>query len=441
MMKQSKRLLSVLLALIMMCSVFTVGAQAMKTSYDKPDGYDSVLDPIISTEQAATMLLDYLDANVFAKIDIYYKLSMPWPFDDVIFDIHDTDSLLDTLRSLNDSNTFDVVKTLLSLGDIEKLNISAGDNASIRRRSTSCTDLSVLIQVLYFFEAGNNPYYISKFVDNSFNFGALKSLGVIDPETDLAMLNDLHGTITAMVYDMIYGDGASTAEGTAYSASTPLDDILQELIDNNLVKMIVDMCASKDGTNEVGELLGFTTYEKAGDNSDLDELGKLRHNVPTTQIFPSLTPSTEAGDGKLGYLSFKNDTTYDFFLKIIKALIQDIVIPYAGPLLADAIGEEGASYIDVVVEFLKLDVTFPEGSTTSERIDILLKYLLVDGGIEQFIYFDKTYKEDGSINTSVLKLADGLWEELCGLIRTVLPLLPAFWPDAPKVDKTDAELA
>lgn len=433
MMKQSKRLLSVLLALIMMCSVFTVGAQAMKTSYEKPDGYDSVLDPIINTEQAATMLLDYIDAEVFKKSLIDFEKL------DIEIHIDSVDGTLDSLRSLHKSNWLGVAEFMVSLGDIEKLNLSAGDDTSIRRRSTSCTDMAVLMKVLSFLES--NSYYISKFVDNSFNFGALKSLGVIDPQTDLAILNDLHGTITAKVYDMIYGDGASTAEGTAYSAATPLDDILQELIDNNLVKMIVDMCASKDGTNEVGELLGFTTYEKAGDSSDLDELGKLRHNVPTTQIFPSLTPSTEPGDGKLGYLSFKNDTTYDFFLKIIKALIQDIVIPYAGPLLADAIGEEGASYIDVVVEFLKLDVTFPEGSTTSERIDILLKYLLVDGGIEQFIYFDKTYKEDGSINTSVLKLADGLWEELCGLIRTVLPLLPAFWPDAPKVDKTDAELA
>ena len=50
MMKQSKRLLAVLLARIMMCSIFTVGAQAMKTAYDKPYGYDSVLDPIVSIQ-------------------------------------------------------------------------------------------------------------------------------------------------------------------------------------------------------------------------------------------------------------------------------------------------------------------------------------------------------------------------------------------------------
>ena len=81
MMKQSQRMLSVLLALIMMCSVFTVGAQAMRTSYDRPDSFDSVLDPVISTEQAATMLLDYIDANVFKNINVHYKISLPWPLD------------------------------------------------------------------------------------------------------------------------------------------------------------------------------------------------------------------------------------------------------------------------------------------------------------------------------------------------------------------------
>ena len=170
MMKQSKRMLSVLLALIMMCSVFTVGAQAMRTSYDRPDSFDSVLDPVISTEQAATMLLDYIDANVFKNINVQYKISLPWPLDSVKIDIHDIDSLFDTMRNLNDSSTVDVVFTVVSLGDIEKLNLSVGDDTNIRRRSSNCTDLAVLFRFLWFLEV--NAQYICKFVDNTFNVGA-----------------------------------------------------------------------------------------------------------------------------------------------------------------------------------------------------------------------------------------------------------------------------
>lgn len=439
MMKQSKRMLSVLLALIMMCSVFTVGAQAMRTSYDRPDSFDSVLDPVISTEQAATMLLDYIDANVFKNINVQYKISLPWPLDSVKIDIHDIDSLFDTMRNLNDSSTVDVVFTVVSLGDIEKLNLSVGDDTNIRRRSSNCTDLAVLFRFLWFLEV--NAQYICKFVDNTFSVGALKSLGVFDPKKDLAMLNDLHGTITAAVFDAIYGKGASTAEGTKYSAATPLDDILQDFIDNSLVKFIVDMCASADGSNKVAELLGFTTFAQAGENSDLDELGKLRKDVPTTKLLPSLTDSTEEGDGKLGKLRLTTDSTYDFFKKIIKALIRDIVLPYAGPLLADLIGEKNANYIDVVVEVLKLNITFPENATTRDKVDTLLKYLLVGEGSTKYIYFEEIKDANGNVVASKLRLADGLWDEICKLIRVVLPMLPSFWDDAPNIDKTDEQLS
>ena len=69
-MKQAKRMLSVLLALIIMCSMFTVGANAMKTMYVEADHYNETLDPVMSTEQVATMLLDMLDADVLAGLDV-----------------------------------------------------------------------------------------------------------------------------------------------------------------------------------------------------------------------------------------------------------------------------------------------------------------------------------------------------------------------------------
>ena len=44
-MKQSKRLLSVLLALVLMLSALTVGASAYKTNYERPAGYNSIYEP------------------------------------------------------------------------------------------------------------------------------------------------------------------------------------------------------------------------------------------------------------------------------------------------------------------------------------------------------------------------------------------------------------
>lgn len=430
-MKQSKRMLSVLLALIMMCSVFTVGAQALRTSYDKPDSFDSVLDPVISTEQAATMLLDYIDSEVMSNLNIVYSVL------DVDLNFNSVDGALDSVRSLGKSTWLGIADALANLGDISDLNYSAGYDTSIRRRSNSCMDLAVLFQFLLFLE--QNASIIAKFVDNSISVGVIKSFW--NPKEELTMLNDLHGTITAAVFDAIYGKGASTAEGTKYSAATPLDDILQDFIDNSLVKFVIDMCASADGSNQVAEFLGFTTFAQAGANSDLDELGKLRKDVPTTKLLPSLTDSTKEGDGKLGKLRLTKDSTYDFFKKIIKALIRDIVLPYAGTLLADLIGENNASYIDVVIEVLKLDITFPENATTKDKVDILLNYLLVGEGSTKYIYFEDVKDANGNVVASKLRLADGLWDEICKLIRVVLPMLPSFWDDAPDIDKTDEQLS
>lgn len=427
-MKQSKRMISVLLALILTFSVFTVGAQALRTSYESPEGYDTVLDPIISTEQAATMVLDFLDADVLAGVGLEYHVL------DVDLVIKDVDSVLDSLKSLDDSTWLGIADALANLGDISDLNYNAGKDKNIRRRSASCTDLTVLFKFLQFLK--DNARIISKFVDNSFSVGSIIK-AFWDPREELAMLNDLHGTITAMVFDLIYGDGASTAPDTTYSNTTPIDTILQDFIDNSLVKMIIDMCASADGTNTVGEFLGFTTYAQAGDNSDLDELGKLRENVHITYLFPSLSD----GEGNLGKLSINNDSTYEFFSKILSAAIRDVVMPYAGELLGDLLGDDIAEYIDIVLPVLNLDLEFPPDATAKEKINLLLEYLLVGEGKERFIRFEEVLDAQGNVEASYLVLADGLWEELCGLIRIVLPMLPGFWDDAPKVTKTDAELA
>lgn len=438
-MKQAKRMLSVILALIIMCSVTTVGANALKTTYVEADHYNETLDPVMTTEQSATMLLDMLDADVLADLDVNVKVS------DLTINLGSVDQALDSLYSVKTASLAAVAKPLL--GDINDLELDPIDN-STRRKSANNRDMAVLIHVLGLLEEPGNPEVISNILDNSFDFGALTTFGVIDPEVDLAMFNDLHGFITDMIYNLIYGDGASTAEGTTYSATMPIEDILQEFIDNELVKMIVDMGANEDGSNDIGEFIGFTTVAQAGAESDLDETGCLREKVKIWEVFPTLSPSTEEGDGKLGYLKIKEDSTLDFFWKILTAAIQDLVVPYAGTLLADLLGSDGEMYVDLVINLLtevfQLDTTelvIPEGATMQQKLDIFLKWFLVGGGISQFLHFEKTFDEEGNLETAYLKFADGLDDKMCDLIVVVLPMLKGFWEDAPTIDKSDEELS
>ncbi len=438
-MKQAKRMLSVLLALIIMCSMFTVGANALKTMYIEADHYNDTLDPVMTTEPSATMLLDMLDTDVLAPMDVNVEITS-----NLYINIGSVDKTLDSLQSVDDSVLAAIAMPLL--GNIADLELGCIDG-STRRRSTTTRDMAVLIHVLGLLEEPGNPEVISKIVDNTFDFGALETFGVLDPDVDLAMLNDLHGYITGMLYDALYGKGASTAEGTQYSASLTLEQILQDFLDNKLVKMIVDMGAEDDGSNGIAEFLGYTTYAAAGDASDLDEFGCLRVDHPTTELLPSLTPSQVEGDGKLGYLSLTGDSTLDFVWKILTAAIQDLVVPYAGTLLADLLGEDGAMYVDLVINLLievfELDTTelvIPEDATMKDKLDIFLKWFLVGGGISQFLHFEKTFTADGKLETAYLKFADGLGDKMCNLIIVVLPMLPGFWEDAPRIEKTDEEL-
>ncbi len=438
-MKQAKRMLSVLLALIIMCSMTTIGANALKTSYVEADHYNDTLDPVMTTEQVATMLLDMLDTDVMSTLDVNFEIL------DLELNLGSIDRALNSLRSVNTSTTAAIAMPLL--GDIGDLNLDPIDG-STRRSSANNRDMAVLILVLGLLEYPGNGKVISNILDNSFDFGALETFGVLDPSTDLAMFDDLHGFITDMLYNLIYGEGASTAEGTTYSADMKLEEILQEFIDYDLVKMIVDMGANEDGTNDIAEFLGFTNVMQEGPNSDLDETGCLRNRVHISTLLPTLSPSEVEGDGKLGYLSLTGDSTLDFIWKILMAAIQDLVVPYAGTLLADLLGSDGEMIFDLVmnlvIEVFELDASelnIPEDANLQVKLDCFLKWFLIGGGISQFIHFEKTFDADGNLETAYLKFADGLDDKFCNLIVVVLPMLPGFWEDAPEIDKTDEELS
>ncbi|MBQ8783362.1 MAG: hypothetical protein IJZ57_06275 [Clostridia bacterium] len=440
-MKQAKRMLSVLLALIIMCSMTTIGANALKTSYVEADHYNDTLDPVMSTEQVATMLLDMIDTDVLPGLDVNVEITS-----NLFINLGSVDKTLDSLRSVDTAVLAAIAMPLL--GDIGDLDLSMMDDDT-RRRSSHVRDMAVLIHVLGLVEADGNPEVISNILDNSFDFGALETFGVLDKDTDLAMFNDLHGFVTDMLYNLLYGEGASTAEGTTYTTDMKLEEMLQQFIDYDLVKMIVDMGAdSETGSNSIGEFLGFTTVQQEGPNSDLDDTGCLRNRVHISELLPTLSPSTEEGDGKLGYLSLTGDSTLDFIWKILMAAIQDLVVPYAGTLLADMLGSDGEMIFDLVmnliIEVFELDASelnIPEDANLQVKLDCFLKWFLVGGGISQFVHFEKTFDADGNLETAYLTFAEGLDDKMCNLIVVVLPMLPGFWEDAPAIDKTDEELS
>ena len=240
-----KRLLAVILASLLILSSATAAASAYK--YDSyKDGkltkYDFTDSAVLTTEQYASMLLDYAD-EALAKENITMDLSILGKLDATSID-----SALSSVYKLIDSNG-----AILNLaGDLKHVKVSAIKDA---RRSNG-TDVAVINSLLQFL-ADNNPI-IKKVVlggigkqrrDGGVSLGVANSFVKVD-------LN-----IEVMLRELLWG---LAYPNTAYNSSTTVDTMLQTIIQNALagvpiipesVRNLVDLNSTKSTYDFIEDLL------------------------------------------------------------------------------------------------------------------------------------------------------------------------------------------
>ena len=240
-----KRLLAVILASLLILSSATAAASAYK--YDSyKDGkltkYDFTDSAVLTTEQYASMLLDYAD-EALAKENITMDLSILGKLDATSID-----NALSSVYKLIDSNG-----AILNLaGDLKHVNVSAIKDA---RRSNG-TDVAVINSLLQFL-ADNNPI-IKKVVlggigkqrrDGGVSLGVANSFVKVD-------LN-----IEVMLRELLWG---LAYPNTAYNSSTTVDTMLQTIIQNALagvpiipesVRNLVDLNSTKSTYDFIEDLL------------------------------------------------------------------------------------------------------------------------------------------------------------------------------------------
>lgn len=432
-MKQSKRLLCVLLSLIMIISGFTIGVSAYRSDYTVCT-YNSVYEPVFTKEQGATAILDFLDDEVFAGLNVDEDISAL----SVHIHLGNLDSTFKSLKDIRESAYWGLVG-----GDLDKLNFSVPKDSSIRRASSSKSDYEVLYYLFKFLADNADPLY--KLADNSLDLGTIVGM-VIDLKKEVPMLNDLHGYINQMVYESFY-DYLTTPFVTG-SQYDNLDFLVNDILNNKLLKMVCDGSAdAATGTNDIADFLGLAT------NPD----GTLAGDVALLDVLPSMKATV--GDS----IDLTAVGTYDLINAIFSAAIDDIAIPLLGPILCeeldidpndpDAPNEdmayvdmvvglfvtyetvglpEDASTADVMTKFLEMQgVENPDHPKPIDKINVCLKYILKEG-ITQYIYFQK----DGN-GGSYLTLAPDFVSQLSGLVKTVIPMLGSLWDDAPSL--TDEE--
>ncbi len=201
-MKQSKKLLSIFLAMLMLLGTVSVIGNA---GYQKAQmAYDSVDNPAPTADQVANLVLDVVD-ELLADLDFNENYVV------VKINLTSVDAALETVYGFNG------VKGIAG-GDIANLDVSACKNVT---RSGN-GDIGVIYALLEFIY--DNADVLSKAAygigtKNGLDLGWLIDLIGLDLGDIGTILEDIPGFLTKTVYDMlIYGSyGPSKEESNKYS--------------------------------------------------------------------------------------------------------------------------------------------------------------------------------------------------------------------------------
>ncbi len=199
-MKQSTRLLSVLLALVMLFGVMTIGVEAAvrrNVVITKSNvSYDSIDDAALTTEQVATLICDaldelLLDANIYEKVDVV----------NIVLDLRSLDTAFKSLYDVLDH----WLVTSVIIGDVYAL----GKNKGLIKGKTrnGIGDTAMLRQFIGFLtNHADSREAISKVAYGIENGSNSLSLGMLTSFLDvssLSMLNDIPALLRGMIFDKL----------------------------------------------------------------------------------------------------------------------------------------------------------------------------------------------------------------------------------------------
>ena len=382
-MKQSKRILSVLMAVVMLLTAVQINAFAAHTSYVNAGGYDILDNPYVTPAQAASMLLDMVDAmlakeDMTVPVDIYVGSKT--------IDLRSIDQATTSIDDFWNWTWIDIAFGVLNFADIEDMNMTWIENCPLRTDAGK-TDLDVVLALCRFLKDNYNR--IGKIIDDTFDYGFVETVTDL-PDT----IHNVPGTLKDSVLK-------SLNDGVAPPAGTTVDSLVQKLVDSAII----------------GEL------------------------DPDTGKYDGALP------GLLGKTNISTTSVYTLFTDAINAGIEGLVVPGLSTLLLGLAGvefspeypggnPEGAENLDMIIGLLseiggEIPYTPEDLLTPLSQMNAALTYMLVDGGMDVYFYLDDTGLH---ITPEFVELFDGL-------IRVALTLIPnlGFLKNT-KVFKTEAEV-
>ncbi len=311
-MKQSTKLLSLVLALIMAFSCMTVIGNASLVQSEVI--YDSIDDAALTPEQVADLALDLVDNDLLAGIDTI-DLSILGEIR-----LNSVDHIFEDLVSL--VNSYGGLLSLL--GNVGDLKFDALKNSSNSEKAWQRYngDLVVVGQLLEFIGNSTNAGVLSR-AAYGLSGGDGISLGLIASFLDLGeigdMLNDIPGMLVGLVYDMLvfgsYGYDKDLddikASGKTLANTYPEVSTLDGIVNNALLNLLINPqdyeWIDNDGDGE-----------KETKSWNMDEV-----------ISPSLKAWVDANgrNSAINYISPLNKSLFEIIDILAQFAIDDLGIP------------------------------------------------------------------------------------------------------------------
>lgn len=447
-MKKAKRLLAVLMAFVMILSASCINVYAYKASNDYENPSVSRNKYYLSYEQGCGWLLDMLDdmlseGNIVITLkyldDMIGGTGAVWnitTLDEKLQDagnpgskgstqlqINSVDGLIRSLYGLlnfiKNSSLVGLLDFLSLFGDVlDELNMEGLDLSKQRQFVADSEVLSMLITWI-----SNQSGLLSKAVAGTLDWGSLigdliaglitDSLGYSGSEP----LKNLDYAIQTLLYQMLIDSDVTEVSGTM------LDDGVQNLINWALIE------GTGDEFSESGRSILGTNFEPLMGEA----LGKQPGGASITGV------AIQADHDLDGVAESHTMSVYQLVNNVIRALLDEMVVPLLTDVLCDALdveitedqpygdpeilSDQMFSMIVGLVESLLVQNGAPEPEYTEEentypllKIQALLNWLFNEGGLDTFLLID--YQG--------IHLQDNFMSLLNDLIRLLVNMLPSL---------------
>lgn len=297
-MKKSTRIISLLLAFMMMVGTMSVAASAYHADYlDSAitDQYNSIDKVDLELEQKASILLDQLDV-MLQKEDIYIDVPLIGSID-----LRSTDAALNSIYSITGNWLFGD----LIVGDLGVLEDSRAEISTKRRSSTEYSDMEV-IESLVAYLAGCAEDGLLNIVNKNFNWGILK--GFLPPEFRI-IVDDVPKFLKETLWDVLH-----PVNEVPMPSDTTLDSIAQYALDHQIGAEPGSPEASEVGFE--GILPGFTVNlatnnaYRVVDEVIFSVLNELIVPLLNSELKTTIRNAVESNQADGGELYLLVDTNY-----------------------------------------------------------------------------------------------------------------------------------